>query len=100
MDEIKPGSIVTVTGYLHKSRYKDFTRLKPLTFATPRRALLLGTSTRMAGTLDSDEYGWNYMTSITETKRVWMAMPIMGNRYRTPLAVLPEHIVQIGDSNE
>ncbi len=92
--ELTTGAIVEISGQLSKFIYSSSSQLKVLTFAKPRKVLVLGTSIRLAGEIEIDEYGWKHMISVTETRQVWIVMPLMGNRYRKPIAVLAEQIVQ------
>lgn len=91
---IAPGVVIEIKGKLIKTQSYSSSHLMPVTFVNPEKVLVLGKSMRYAGALETDEYGWKHMMYTTESKLVWMVMPLMGNRYRKPFPVLPEQIVQ------
>lgn len=88
------GQVVSVTGELKKQSSGDQSSFYPWRYLQPKRALVLGFSARYAGTLVYEE-GYVVGFGVSEYRRVIMVMPVTpgSQRYRTPLAVLPEHIL-------
>lgn len=99
--EITTGAIIEITGHAVTSRPLSSrqTYLLPYTYAKPVKALVLGKSQRFTGTITGghrslDDYEPAYLTNIV-THAVYIVMPIdKHSRYRKPIAVLPEQIVQ------
>lgn len=101
MSELTTGAIVEIAGHAVTSRPLSGrqTHLLPYTYSKPVKALVLGKSQRFTGNLtnDVDDYGEYapsyYLTGIV-AHAVWIVMPIdRHDRYRKPIAVLPEQIV-------
>lgn len=91
-----PGAIIEITGQVVTDRHGNITSLTPINYSKPVKVIVLGRSTRFTGTVMGgystyDEYEPGYLIH-AKSHPVWMVMPLSGNRYRKPIAILEEQV--------
>lgn len=96
MDKLVSGATVEITGRVITQRHGTITSLLPINYSRPVKALVLGRSTRYTGTVMGgystyDEYEPGYLVP-AKSHPVWVVMPLSGNRYRKPVAILEEQV--------